>query len=73
MGHKGGEGRIEQWSARFPAQYNGFLAVVKTLGGNSGKIGKGVLMAANQREEIPTLGKIYELAPGESKDIGKTL
>jgi len=73
MGDEGGKSRIDHRPARFPAQDDRCLAVVETLGGRTGKMREGVLVAADQGEKIPPPGEVDKMPPGEAEDVGETL
>ena len=72
MGDEGGKSRIDHRPARFPAQDDRFLTVVETLGGRTGKMREGVLVAADQGEKIPPRSEVDKMPPGEAEDLGET-
>ena len=73
MGNERSKSRIDHRSSRFPTQYHGFFAVIKTLSGYAAEVGKGIMMATDQSKEVPARGEVDKMPPGKAKDIGETL
>jgi hypothetical protein len=73
MGNESGECRMDHRPTRLPAQDDRFLTVGETLGGRTGEMREGILMAADQGEKIPLRGEVDKMSPGETKDVGETL
>jgi hypothetical protein len=72
MGNEGDEGRVVDRAACFPSQKDCFLPVVQTVLRNPLKMVEGVLVPADQGEELAVGGKVDILLPGKAQDIGKT-
>jgi len=66
MGNEGDECRVVDRAAGFPSQKDCFLPVVQTLLRNPLKMVEGVLVPADQGEELSVGGKVDILPPGKA-------
>jgi len=66
MGNEGDECRVVDRAAGFPSQQHRFLPVVQTLLRNPLKMAEGILMPADQGEELAVGGKVDILPPGKA-------